>query len=122
MKLDFFYYCCCLEQIGQQSIAFGMKFDAKGIVDCYEKDLQILPYGQRRDIDFKMIEGDFKVFEGKWSVEQVRVLPLFCFISASSLHASHLKVLLFLLLVFWLWLFIESLHNLLRVLKFYFLS
>nr|GMD68839.1 uncharacterized protein LOC109159520 [Ipomoea batatas] len=59
-----------LFQIGQQSIAFGMKFDAKGIVDCYEKDLQILPYGQRRDIDFKMIEGDFKVFEGKWSVEQ----------------------------------------------------
>ncbi|XP_019163169.1 PREDICTED: uncharacterized protein LOC109159520 [Ipomoea nil] len=59
-----------LFQIGQQNIAFGMKFDAKGILDCYEKDLQILPYGQRRDIDFKMIEGDFQVFEGKWSVEQ----------------------------------------------------
>jgi hypothetical protein len=25
----------------------------------------------KRDIDFKMIEGDFQLFEGKWSILQV---------------------------------------------------
>ncbi|XP_059625504.1 uncharacterized protein LOC132268725 [Cornus florida] len=59
-----------LLQIGQQNLAFGLKFNAKGIVDCYEKDLESLPFGQRRDIEFKMIEGDFQLFEGKWSIEQ----------------------------------------------------
>ncbi|KAL2502112.1 Polyketide cyclase/dehydrase and lipid transport protein [Forsythia ovata] len=59
-----------LFQIGQQDLAFGLKFNAKGTIDCYEKDLQTLPYGQKRDIEFKMIEGDFQLFEGKWSVEQ----------------------------------------------------
>ncbi|KAJ9696797.1 hypothetical protein PVL29_008820 [Vitis rotundifolia] len=61
-----------LFQIGQQDLAFGLKFNAKGIVDCYEKDLESLPSGQKRDIEFKMIEGDFQIFEGKWSIEQVR--------------------------------------------------
>ncbi|XP_057767322.1 uncharacterized protein LOC130987708 [Salvia miltiorrhiza] len=59
-----------LFQIGQQNLAFGLKFDAKGTIDCVEKDLEILPFGQRRDIEFKMVEGDFQLFEGKWSVEQ----------------------------------------------------
>ncbi|KAI3679129.1 hypothetical protein L6452_38438 [Arctium lappa] len=59
-----------LLQIGQQNLAFGLKFNAKGIVDCYEKEFESLPYGQRRDIEFKMIEGDFELFEGKWSIEQ----------------------------------------------------
>ncbi|KAG6421252.1 hypothetical protein SASPL_117802 [Salvia splendens] len=62
-----------LFQIGQQNIAFGLKFDAKGTIDCVEKDLEILPFGQRRDIEFKMVEGDFQLFEGKWSVEQVDI-------------------------------------------------
>lgn len=53
-------------------MAFGLKFSAKGIVDCFEKELETLPYGQRRDIEFKMIEGDFKIFEGRWSIEQVK--------------------------------------------------
>ncbi|XP_042516799.1 uncharacterized protein LOC122091051 isoform X2 [Macadamia integrifolia] len=57
-------------QIGQQNLAFGLKFNAKGVVDCYEKDLENLRFGQRRDIEFKMIEGDFKTFQGKWSIEQ----------------------------------------------------
>ncbi|XP_009759726.1 uncharacterized protein LOC107810622 [Nicotiana tabacum] len=60
-----------LLQIGEQDLAFGLKFNAKGIVDCYEKDLEDLPIGQRRDIEFKMVEGDFKLFEGKWSIEQM---------------------------------------------------
>ncbi|XP_042063344.1 uncharacterized protein LOC121807195 isoform X2 [Salvia splendens] len=47
-----------LFQIGQQNIAFGLKFDAKGTIDCVEKDLEILPFGQRRDIEFKMVEGE----------------------------------------------------------------
>ncbi|KAJ0699429.1 putative coenzyme Q-binding protein COQ10, START [Helianthus annuus] len=59
-----------LLQIGQQNLAFGLKFSAKGVIDCYEQDFEVLPNGQRRDIDFKMIEGDFTIFEGKWSIEQ----------------------------------------------------
>lgn len=59
-----------LFQIGQQKLAFGLSFNAKGIIDCYEKQLENLPFGQKRDIEFKMIEGDFKLFEGKWSIEQ----------------------------------------------------
>ncbi|XP_076917628.1 uncharacterized protein LOC143577784 [Bidens hawaiensis] len=59
-----------LLQIGQQNLAFGLKFSAKGVVDCYEQDFEVLPYGQRRNIEFKMIEGDFQLFEGKWSIEQ----------------------------------------------------
>ncbi|KAK9280984.1 hypothetical protein L1049_003875 [Liquidambar formosana] len=57
-------------KIGQQNLAFGLKFNAKGIVDCYEKGLENLPFGQRRDIEFKMIEGDFQTFEGRWSIEE----------------------------------------------------
>lgn len=52
-------------------MAFGIKFNAKGVLDCYEKDLEIFPSGKKRDIEFKMIEGDFQLFEGKWSIEQV---------------------------------------------------
>lgn len=59
------------EQIGQQNLAFGIKFNAKGIVDCYEKELETLHSGMKRDIEFKMIEGDFQLFEGKWSISQV---------------------------------------------------
>ncbi|XP_030551840.1 uncharacterized protein LOC115756277 [Rhodamnia argentea] len=62
-----------LYQIGQQNLAFGLKFSAKGVVDCYEKDLECLPSGRKRDIEFKMIEGDFQMFEGKWSIEQLNV-------------------------------------------------
>lgn len=62
-----------LFQIGQQKLAFGLNFNAKGIVDCYEKDLESLPFGQRRDIEFKMVEGDFLLFEGKWSIEQCNI-------------------------------------------------
>lgn len=58
-------------QIGQQELSFGIKFNAKGTMDCYENDLEGLPHGQKRDIDFKMVEGDFQIFEGKWSIEQV---------------------------------------------------
>ncbi|KAL5859385.1 hypothetical protein ACOSQ4_000681 [Xanthoceras sorbifolium] len=57
-------------QIGQQNLPFGLKFNAKGVLDCYEKDLEIFTHGKKRDIEFKMIEGDFQLFEGKWSLEQ----------------------------------------------------
>ncbi|KAL5138548.1 hypothetical protein HKD37_10G028698 [Glycine soja] len=59
-----------LLQIGQQNIAFGIKFNAKVIVDCYEKELETLPSGMKQEIEFKMIEGDFQLFEGKWSILQ----------------------------------------------------
>ncbi|KAF3563186.1 hypothetical protein DY000_02010817 [Brassica cretica] len=51
--------------MGQQSIALGLKFNAKAVLDCFEKELEILPHGRRREIDFKMVEGDFQLFEGK---------------------------------------------------------
>lgn len=75
------------QQIGEQNLAFGIKFNAKGIVDCFENDLESLPSGQRRDIEFNMIEGDFKLFQGKWSIEQVR-----CYISAVLAHFNVLQV------------------------------
>ncbi|XP_057733568.1 uncharacterized protein LOC130948731 isoform X1 [Arachis stenosperma] len=59
-----------LLQIGQQNLAFGIKFNAKVVVDCYEKELETLVSGIKRDIEFKIIEGDFQVFEGKWSILQ----------------------------------------------------
>ncbi|KAE8660552.1 hypothetical protein F3Y22_tig00116951pilonHSYRG00375 [Hibiscus syriacus] len=59
-----------LYQIGQQNLPLGLKFNAKGVIDCYEKDLEILPSGKKREIQFKMVEGDFIVFEGTWLVEQ----------------------------------------------------
>lgn len=54
-------------------MAFGLKFNAKAILDCYERDLQILASGEKRDIEFKMTEGDFHFFEGKWCIEQVQI-------------------------------------------------
>ncbi|XVF80368.1 hypothetical protein PTKIN_Ptkin15bG0064200 [Pterospermum kingtungense] len=59
-----------LYQIGQQNLPLGLKFNAKGVLDCYEKDLEILPYGRKREIQFKMVEGDFTRFEGSWLIEQ----------------------------------------------------
>ncbi|KAF2315086.1 hypothetical protein GH714_038132 [Hevea brasiliensis] len=60
-----------LYQIGQQNLPFGLKFNAKAILDCFEKDIEAFASGKKRDIEFKMAEGDFQFFEGKWSIEQV---------------------------------------------------
>uniref|UniRef100_A0A0E0JU81 Coenzyme Q-binding protein COQ10 START domain-containing protein n=1 Tax=Oryza punctata TaxID=4537 RepID=A0A0E0JU81_ORYPU len=61
-----------LYQVGEQDLALGFKFNAKGTIDCYEGEMQLLPAGaRRREIAFNMIDGDFKVFEGKWSVQEV---------------------------------------------------
>ncbi|KAL3819588.1 hypothetical protein ACJIZ3_005493 [Penstemon smallii] len=60
-----------LFQIGEQNLAFGLKFNAKGTIDCFEKDLQTLPFGRKRDIEFNMVEGDFQLFKGKWSLAQI---------------------------------------------------
>ncbi|XVE77380.1 hypothetical protein DITRI_Ditri13aG0057800 [Diplodiscus trichospermus] len=59
-----------LYQIGQQNLPLGLKFNAKGVLDCYERDLEILPSGKKREIQFKMVEGDFTLFEGTWLIEQ----------------------------------------------------
>ncbi|KAK1293985.1 hypothetical protein QJS10_CPA16g01800 [Acorus calamus] len=58
-------------QVGQQNLGFGLKFNARGVLDCYEKELEHLPFGRRRDVEFKMIEGDFRKFEGRWSILEV---------------------------------------------------
>ncbi|KAJ0980047.1 hypothetical protein J5N97_015521 [Dioscorea zingiberensis] len=60
-----------LYQVGQQDLALGLKFNAKGVLDCYEGDLEMIPSGRRRDIQFNMIEGDFQLFQGSWSIEQM---------------------------------------------------
>lgn len=77
-------------QIGQQNLAFGLKFSAKGVVDCYEQEFEVVPYGLKRDIEFKMIEGDFEVFEGKWSIEQV-FPSLLSFVTHLFLYAYMLS-------------------------------
>ncbi|ONM34212.1 Polyketide cyclase / dehydrase and lipid transport protein [Zea mays] len=62
----------CGGQVGEQDLALGFKFNAKGTVDCYEGDIELLPAAgaRRREIAFNMIDGDFKLFQGKWSVEE----------------------------------------------------
>ncbi|KAJ8747177.1 hypothetical protein K2173_011065 [Erythroxylum novogranatense] len=60
-----------LYQIGTQNLPLGLKFNAKAVLDCYEKDVEICEFGKRRDIEFKMTEGDFHLFQGKWSIEQL---------------------------------------------------
>ncbi|XP_021310710.1 uncharacterized protein LOC8074135 [Sorghum bicolor] len=60
-------------QVGEQDLALGFKFNAKGTIDCYEGDMEVLPDAgaRRREIAFNMIDGDFKLFQGKWSVEEI---------------------------------------------------
>lgn len=59
-----------LFQIGEQNLAMGLKFQARGVIDVHEHPLEILPHGIRRDLDFEMIEGDFQIFKGTWRMEQ----------------------------------------------------
>ncbi|KAL5792079.1 hypothetical protein ACOSP7_000673 [Xanthoceras sorbifolium] len=59
-----------VHQVGQINLPFGLKFSAKGVLDYNEKDVEIFPHGRKRYLEFKMIEGDFQLYEGKWSVEQ----------------------------------------------------
>ncbi|CAN1762391.1 hypothetical protein LINPERHAP1_LOCUS8350 [Linum perenne] len=77
-----------LYQIGQQNLPLGLKFNAKAVLDCYEKDLETLYLGKKRDIEFKMTEGDFQFFQGKWSIEQVGKLYLFGRIVKTTLSYS----------------------------------
>ena len=69
-------------QVGQQDLPFGLKFNAKGVLDCYEGDLETSSGGRRRDIQFNMVEGDFQTFQGSWSIEQVR--PFHSFLAATA--------------------------------------
>lgn len=79
---------CLFQQMGQQNLALGLKFNAKAVLDCFEKELEILPHGRRREIDFKMVEGDFQLFEGKWSIEQVIIILL---LSSNTFHIPFLR-------------------------------
>jgi ribosome-associated toxin RatA of RatAB toxin-antitoxin module len=66
------------EQVGQQELALGFKFSAKGVIECYEREMELVSASSRkRAIEFKMVEGDFKTFEGQWFIEQVPNLQLF---------------------------------------------
>uniref|UniRef100_A0A2P2L6L8 Uncharacterized protein LOC105642727 isoform X3 n=1 Tax=Rhizophora mucronata TaxID=61149 RepID=A0A2P2L6L8_RHIMU len=60
-----------VRQIGSQSTPFGLRFDSRFVFDFYEKELEILPSGKRRNVEFTTSESPFQVFEGKWSIEQL---------------------------------------------------
>ncbi|XP_037430217.1 uncharacterized protein LOC119295885 [Triticum dicoccoides] len=53
-----------LYHVGEQDLALGFKFNAKGTIECYEGEMELLPdsRARRREIDFNMVDGDFKVF------------------------------------------------------------
>lgn len=72
-----------LLQIGEQNLAFGVKFRAKGVINVHERPVEVIPCGIRRDVDFEMIEGDFKIFNGTWSMEQT---------STNTLETSELPI------------------------------
>ncbi|KAJ7281167.1 hypothetical protein O6H91_Y368100 [Diphasiastrum complanatum] len=61
-----------LLQIGEQKVALGLKFQAKGVLDVQENPVQISLNRICRDIMFEMVEGDFQVFRGVWHLEQVK--------------------------------------------------
>ncbi|EPS73464.1 polyketide cyclase / dehydrase and lipid transport protein, partial [Genlisea aurea] len=61
-------------QIGEQDLPLGLRFNAKGTMDCFEGEVEMLSNGRRREMEFMMVEGDFQVYEGKWCVEEVRVV------------------------------------------------
>lgn len=73
-----------LYQVGEQNLALGLKFHAKGVLECYEGELKDTSITRRRDIEFKMVEGDFKTFEGRWFIEQI--------VDDASEDADHLTV------------------------------
>ncbi|MCO5576803.1 hypothetical protein L7F22_030623 [Adiantum nelumboides] len=58
-------------QIGEQNIAWGLKFSAKGVINVEERPIEVLSSSICRRIDFVMIEGDFQIFKGTWQMEQV---------------------------------------------------
>ena len=61
-------------------MGLGLKFNARGVIDCYERELEAGAGGSlRRDIDFEMVQGDFEVFQGKWSILQVSTMAKFHF-------------------------------------------
>eukprot|EP01024_Parvocaulis_polyphysoides_P027928 TRINITY_DN25223_c0_g1_i3.p1 TRINITY_DN25223_c0_g1~~TRINITY_DN25223_c0_g1_i3.p1 ORF type:complete len:229 (-),score=2.31 TRINITY_DN25223_c0_g1_i3:365-988(-) len=70
-----------LLQVGEQDVALGARFTAKVILDIHEykggipKDQwqQQIDYNASSnpwDISFQMVEGDFKVFNGVWRMEE----------------------------------------------------
>jgi ribosome-associated toxin RatA of RatAB toxin-antitoxin module len=74
-------------QVGEQDLVLGFKFNAKGTIDCYEGDMELVPAAgaRRREIAFNMIDGDFKLFQGKWSVEEVPTCPFLPYCSPAVL-------------------------------------
>lgn len=60
-----------LLQVGEQDLALGLKFSARATMDVEEMPERCSEDGQRRrDICFNMVEGDFKVFKGTWSLSE----------------------------------------------------
>ncbi|KAF7026452.1 hypothetical protein CFC21_038563 [Triticum aestivum] len=60
-------------QVREQYLTLGLKFNAKGAIECYKGEMEVLLESRARcrETAFNMIDGDFKVFQGKWSVQEV---------------------------------------------------
>ena len=60
-------------QVREQDVTLGLKFNAKGAIECYKGEMEVLLESRARcrETAFNMIDGDFKVFQGKWSVQEV---------------------------------------------------
>ena len=60
-------------QVREQDVTLGLKFNAKGTIECHKGELEVLLESRerRREIAFNIVDGDFKVLEGKWCVQEV---------------------------------------------------
>ena len=64
-------------QVGQQEVALGFKFKARAVVEVEEQEERAAGDGRvQRAINFTQVEGDFKLFKGTWTIEEVGKLNL----------------------------------------------
>ena len=65
-------HTCSILQVGQQEVALGFKFKARAVVEVEEEEARVAKGGRvQRAIKFTQVEGDFKLFQGTWKIEEV---------------------------------------------------
>ena len=67
---------CFICQVGQQEVALGFKFKARAVVEVEEEEERVGDGRVQRAINFTQVEGDFKLFKGTWTIEEVGKLNL----------------------------------------------
>eukprot|EP01024_Parvocaulis_polyphysoides_P027926 TRINITY_DN25223_c0_g1_i1.p2 TRINITY_DN25223_c0_g1~~TRINITY_DN25223_c0_g1_i1.p2 ORF type:complete len:228 (-),score=1.69 TRINITY_DN25223_c0_g1_i1:117-737(-) len=95
-----------LLQVGEQDVALGARFTAKVILDIHEykggipKDQwqQQIDYNASSnpwDISFQMVEGDFKVFNGVWRMEECDInscnLQYYVYVSKKLVSTTNFR-------------------------------